>query len=61
MNTSDFVDEDSAASNWIELRNRGNTDVLLMDGILPTTPLNLGSGAFLQCLRQGLPGRLCIQ
>ena len=29
MNTSDFVDEDGAASDWIELRNRGNTDVLL--------------------------------
>ena len=28
-NTSDFVDEDGAASDWIELRNRGNTDVLL--------------------------------
>ena len=60
-NTSDFVDEDGAASDWIELEIEATPMLCSMDGILPTMPVNLGSGAFLRfVLRRCLPGRLCI-
>ena len=46
MNTSDFVDEDGEASDWIELEIEATPMSCSMDGISPTMPVNPGSGAF---------------